>query len=141
MVAAGGTERDIDVLAVFLVLLVIADTECGSFDRQDLIERIADHIACTSMVVRIGQGDDYLAVEFPDRPLIHRSFAGPNETSRNDLVDSLLPRWQRQEERRDRVAHNPQGGQRTRRSRHAEDRAPSVRGSGCGRCDRLLGHW
>jgi len=71
MLAAGGTERDMDVLAVFLVLLVIADTERGSSERQDLIERIAEHVACTSMVVRIGPGDDYVAVEFPDRPRIH----------------------------------------------------------------------
>ena len=71
MLAAGGTERDMDVLAVFLVLLVIADTERGSSERQDLIERIAEHVACTSMVVRIGRGDDCVAVEFPDRPRIH----------------------------------------------------------------------
>ena len=71
MLAAGGTERDMDVLAVFLVLLVIADTERGSSERQDLIERIAEHVACTSMVVRIGRGDDYVAVEFLDRPRIH----------------------------------------------------------------------
>ena len=71
MLAAGGTERDIDVLAVFLVLLVISDTERGSSERQDLIERIAEHVACTSMEVRIGRRDDYVAVEFPDRPTIH----------------------------------------------------------------------
>ena len=71
MLAAGGTERDMDVLAVFLVLLVVADTERGSSERQDLIERIAEHVACTSMVVRIGRGDDYVAVEFPDRTRIH----------------------------------------------------------------------
>ena len=56
---------------MFLVLLVIADTERGSSERQDLIERIAEHVACTSMVVRIGRRDDYVAVEFPDRPTIH----------------------------------------------------------------------
>jgi hypothetical protein len=36
MVAAGATERDIDVLAVYQVLLVSAETERGSFDRQGL---------------------------------------------------------------------------------------------------------
>jgi hypothetical protein len=71
MLAAGGTERDIDVLAVYMVLLAVAETEPGSSDRRDLIERIAEHVACTSMVVRIGAGDDYVRVEFPDRPLIH----------------------------------------------------------------------
>jgi len=62
MLAAGGTERDIDVLAVYMVLLAIAETERGSSDRQDLIERIAEHVAGTSMVVRIGRGDDYVAL-------------------------------------------------------------------------------
>ena len=71
MLAAGATERDIDVLAVFLVLLVIADTERDSPDRQEHIERIAEQVARTSMVVLIGLGDDYVRVEFPDRPLIH----------------------------------------------------------------------
>ena len=41
------------------MLLVIADTERGASEREDLIERIAEHVACTSMVVRIGAGDDY----------------------------------------------------------------------------------
>jgi hypothetical protein len=56
MVAAGGTERDIDVLAVFLVLLVIADTERGSPDRGGLIERVAEHVACMSMRVPSAAG-------------------------------------------------------------------------------------
>jgi hypothetical protein len=72
MLAAGATERDCDVLAVYLVLWIFAHTERGSPDRQDLIERIAEHVACTSVRVRIGgRGDEYVAVEFPDRPLIH----------------------------------------------------------------------
>jgi hypothetical protein len=50
------------------VLQAIAETERGSFDRHALIERIAEHVACTSMVVRIGRGDHYVAEEFPDRP-------------------------------------------------------------------------
>ena len=45
------------------MLLAIADTERASFDRHDLIERIVEHVACTSMVVRIGWGDDYVAAE------------------------------------------------------------------------------
>jgi hypothetical protein len=40
--------------------------------NEDLIERSAEHVACTSMRVRIGgRGDKCVAVEFPDRPLIH----------------------------------------------------------------------
>ena len=37
-----------------------------------LVLRIARHVAGTSMVVRTGSRvDNYVAVEFPDRPLIH----------------------------------------------------------------------
>jgi hypothetical protein len=35
--------------------------------------RVVGHVACTSMVVSVGAGDDYVTVEFPDRPRIHRS--------------------------------------------------------------------
>ena len=69
MLAAGATERDLDVMAVFLVLLVIMRTKHDSPDRQDLIECIALHVAGTSMMIRIGGGvANYVAVEFPDRP-------------------------------------------------------------------------
>ena len=69
MLAAGATERDCDVLAVNLVLQVILHTKHDSPDRQELIECIAEHIACTSMDIRIGGGvANYVAVEFPDRP-------------------------------------------------------------------------
>jgi hypothetical protein len=71
MLAAGATERDLDVLAVLLVLRVILHTKRDSPDRGDLIECIVRHVAGTSMVVRIGRGDDYVAVEFPDRPHVH----------------------------------------------------------------------
>jgi hypothetical protein len=56
MLAAGATERDLDVLAVLLVLRVIMLTERDSSDRRDLIECIARHVAGTSMVIRIGGG-------------------------------------------------------------------------------------
>ena len=56
MLAAGATERDLDVLAVLLVLRVIMLTERDSSDRRDLIECIARHLAGTSMVIRIGGG-------------------------------------------------------------------------------------
>ena len=72
MLVAGATERDLDVMAVFLVLRVILHTKRDSPDREDLIECIARHVAGTSMVVRIGGGVAiYVAVEFPDRPRIH----------------------------------------------------------------------
>ena len=71
MLAAGATERDLDVLTVFLVLLVIMRAKRDSPDRQDPIEGIAEHVARTSMVVRIGQVANYVAVEFPARPRIH----------------------------------------------------------------------
>jgi hypothetical protein len=58
-------------LAVYLVLLAIPESERGSFDREEHFERSAERVACTSMVVRIDRGDDYVAAEFPDRPLIH----------------------------------------------------------------------
>ena len=45
MLAAGATERDLDVLAVLLVLRVIMLTERDSSDRRDLIECIARHVA------------------------------------------------------------------------------------------------
>ena len=51
MLAAGATERDLDVLAVLLVLRVILHTKRDSPDRGDLIECIARHVAGTSMVV------------------------------------------------------------------------------------------
>ena len=56
MLAAGATERDLDVMAVFLVLLVIMRTKRDSPHREDLIECIARHVAGTSMVIRIGGG-------------------------------------------------------------------------------------
>jgi hypothetical protein len=71
MLAAGATERDLDVLAVLLVLRVIMLTERDSSDRRDLIECIARHLAGTSMVIRIGRVANYVVVEFPDRPRIH----------------------------------------------------------------------
>jgi hypothetical protein len=45
MLAAGATERDLDVLAVYLVLRVILYTDRGSSDRGALIEYIARHVA------------------------------------------------------------------------------------------------
>jgi hypothetical protein len=45
MLAAGATERDLDVPAVFLVLRVILHTKRDSPDRGDLIECIARHVA------------------------------------------------------------------------------------------------
>ena len=71
MLAAGATERDLDVMAVFLVLLVIMRTKRDSPDREDLLECIARHLAGTSMVIRIGRVANYVVVEFPDRPRIH----------------------------------------------------------------------
>src|SRR6516162_3258087 len=64
MLAAGATERDLDVLAVLLVLRVIMLTERDSSDRRDLIECIARHLAGTSMVIRIGRVANYVVVEF-----------------------------------------------------------------------------
>jgi hypothetical protein len=65
MLGAGATERDLDVLAVFLVLLVIAETPRGSRRRQ--FELIAKHIACASMRVGFGEGGEVLGIEFPDQ--------------------------------------------------------------------------
>jgi hypothetical protein len=73
MLVAGATEQDCDVLAVW-------STSCCGSSRtpnaahpiaRNLIKRIAEHVVCTSVRVRIGRGDENEAVEFPDRPLIH----------------------------------------------------------------------
>jgi hypothetical protein len=36
-----------------------------------LITAIAEHLACTSMRVRIRRDGEDVAVEFPDRPRVH----------------------------------------------------------------------
>lgn len=71
MVAARASERDIEVLAVFLVLLVLAQTPAKSDARRRHIEAIAEHLAETSMTVRVIDDVPYVRVEFPDRPSLH----------------------------------------------------------------------
>jgi len=69
MLAAGATERDLDVLAVLLVLRVILHTK-RDFTRSRGSHRMYCP-ACRRYVDGggIGRGDDYVAVESPDRPL------------------------------------------------------------------------
>jgi hypothetical protein len=69
--AAGATEREIDSLAAFHVVKVVEWTAPRSETRLEQFELIGAHLACTDMEVRIGTGDCYVWVAFPNRPKVH----------------------------------------------------------------------
>jgi hypothetical protein len=71
LVAADATEREIDALAVCYVVHVVECTAPHSETRLEQFELIGAHLACTDMEVRIGTGDCYVWVAFPNRPKVH----------------------------------------------------------------------
>ena len=40
-------------------------------ERWDQFELIAHHLGCTDMIVSLGKGDSFIAIQFPDRPRVH----------------------------------------------------------------------
>jgi hypothetical protein len=54
-----------------MVIGVVESTEPTSPTRDEQFALIVDHLACTRMRITLGKNDAAVAVEFPDRPLIH----------------------------------------------------------------------
>jgi hypothetical protein len=70
LLAAGATDGDIDIMAAHFVTVAVGLWPEWD-DRQAQFELIATYLACTDMVVRLGAGDSFIAVQFPDRPRVH----------------------------------------------------------------------
>jgi hypothetical protein len=72
VLAAGATDTDIDILAVYFVVFVVEGTDSTDRDEREYqLELLARHFTCTDMTIRIGRSEDRIAVEFPSRPRIH----------------------------------------------------------------------
>ena len=70
-VEAGATDAEIEVMAQFLITLVVEQTAAHSEARMSQFELITDHIACTTVRIRLSHADTVLLIDFPDRPRTH----------------------------------------------------------------------
>jgi hypothetical protein len=69
---AGATDAEIDGAAVHCVTIVVESMRPEwEEERRDQFELIATYLACTAMVVRLGKGDSFIAIQFTDRPRVH----------------------------------------------------------------------
>jgi hypothetical protein len=70
VLAAGGTDADLDGLASYFICFVVEAT--GDQDvREQQFELIAKHLCCTDMRIRIGKGERSMSIEYPNRQRIH----------------------------------------------------------------------
>ena len=61
----GISQPVIEALAVMLVTATVDTTAPQSEARRVALDAIGEHFARTAMLVQVGKGDAYIAVEFP----------------------------------------------------------------------------
>lgn len=62
MLAVGASDEDIHRAAALMVRLIVQGTKPGSEGRQELLELVAEHVACSDMEIRVNESSGSVQV-------------------------------------------------------------------------------